>query len=88
MQPNDKIGKSSWNLHESVKDAVTINVTNAVRSGQLKIEMKELEKLLTFIGASADEGYHRGIRAFSKTVDNAINEAKLDGEMPSLAKKK
>lgn len=88
MQPNDKIRKSSWTLHESVKDALVINITNAVMAGQLKIEQAVLEKLLVLMAASADEGYHKGIRAFNKTVDVSIEEAKLDAEMPSLAKKK
>ena len=70
MQPQDKISKSSWTLLEVVKDTVSINVTNALRSGQLKIEAAQIEKLLTIIAASADEGYHRGHKSFMKTVES------------------
>ena len=90
MQPRDKINKSSWMLHESVKDAVATNVTNAIRSGQLKIEAASVEKLLAVINASADEGYHRGVRTFSNVVEGVITEATQDAELstsvPALTK--
>lgn len=90
MQPRDKISKSSWTLLEGIKDAVAANVTNAVRTGQLKIEAAQIEKLLTIIAASADEGYHRGHRTFMKVSDTALTEAardaSLEAEMPSLGK--
>lgn len=90
MQPRDKISKSSWTLHESVKDTVATNLVNAIRSGQLKIEAASVEKLLAVIAASADEGYHKGHRVFLKTVDSAVSEAAQDAEltatMPDLKK--
>ena len=92
MQPRDKIEKSSWTLHESVKDAITQNVMSAVKGGQVKVETASLEKLLSMISASADEGYNRGARAFSRVVDSAVTEAerdvRLEIERPGLAKKK
>ena len=92
MQPRDKINKSSWTLHESVKDTVASNLTTAIHSGQLKIEAASVEKLLAIINASADEGYHRGSRIFGKIVDAAITEASRDAElvssMPELGSKK
>jgi hypothetical protein len=95
MHPRDKIGKSSWTLFETAKDAIATNITTAVRSGQLKVEADQIERLLAIINASADEGYHRGFKAFMKGVDAGLDEAARDAEveasMPSLkasAKKK
>ena len=90
MQPRSKIEKSSWMLHESVKDSISQEIMNGVKSGQLKIESASIEKLLMIIGASADAGYHKAIRAFGKTVETSLNEAEENGrfeaEMPSLKK--
>ena len=90
MQPRDKIGKSSWTLHESVKDTVAANLVNAIRSGQLKIEAASVEKLLAIISASADEGYHKGHRIFMKGIETCLAEAAQDAElvatMPGLEK--
>lgn len=97
MQPRDKISKSSWTLHEGVKDTVASNLVNAIRSGQLKIEAASVEKLLAVINASADEGYHRGHKIFMKMSDEALGqeaEAAVTSEMmpdlkkPGAAKKK
>lgn len=91
MQPRDKISKSSWTLLEGAKDAVVANVTNAARSQQLKIEAAQVEKLLTIIAASIDEGYHRGHGTFMKVVDASLNQAAesaaTDALMPPLDKK-
>ena len=78
MQPRDKISKTSWTLHESVKDTISQNLVNAIRGGQLKVEAATVEKLLTFIGASADEGYHRGHKNFMNNVDASVKEAVAD----------
>lgn len=90
MQPKDKINKSSWTLHQSVKDAVAENVVTAIHGGQLKIEAASVEKLLAVIAASADEGYHRGARTFTRVVEIALSEtshdAELDATMPGLSK--
>lgn len=86
MQPRDKISKSSWTLLESVKDATTANITNAIRSGQLKIEAAQVEKLLALLAASADEGFHRAHKTFLRGADEALKEAALGESMPSLSK--
>lgn len=84
MHPRDKISKSSWTLLETIKDSVTTNLTNAVRGGQLKIEANQVALLLTLVGASADEGYHRGHRTFMKVVETAMVEATTAESMPEL----
>jgi len=88
MQPRDKIGKTSWTLHESVKDTVAQNLVNAIRGGQLKIEAASVEKLLSLIAASADEGYHRGHKNFMNSVNTCISEAVSEAELPPLTAKK
>jgi len=68
----DMLNKASWTLMEVIRDAVTTNVTTAARNKQLAIDPKELPKLLTILGASVEEGYHRGAKGFSRTVDAAV----------------
>lgn len=75
MKPQDKISKSSWILVESVKDALTNNFTKAVSDGQIKIASDQLEKVLSLVAASVDEGYSRGHKSFLKTVTMAVDEA-------------
>lgn len=84
QKPKDKIEKASWMLLNAAKDAVTNNVTLAVRQKQLKIENDELAKLLMVIDASLQEGFQRSHKVFCREVDAAL----LAAEMPPLAKKK
>jgi hypothetical protein len=92
MHPKDKITKSSWTLHESVKDAISSNIIAAIHGGQLKVEAASVEKLLSLIASSADEGYHRGARVFSKLLDAAFEEttrdAQFDAEVSTSSKVK
>lgn len=78
MKPRDKINKSTWTLHSNVKDTVERNISNACRSGQLKIEAKQLPTLLALISSSADEGYHRAQSSFMRTFDEAAAEIEKD----------
>lgn len=85
MHPREKISKSSWTLHESVKDVVTTNLVSAIHSGQLKIEAASVEKLLALIAASADEGYQKGNKIFLKCVDSSLAESTHDAEFATPA---
>lgn len=80
MQPRDKISKSSWTMLEGIKDAISSNVTNAIRSGQLRIEAVQVEKLLAVINSSADEGYHRSHKMFMKTIEVCLADVASDAE--------
>lgn len=88
MDPKQRINKSSWTLAESIKDAVVGNVASAARSGVISIEAKQLDKLLSLVAASVDEGYHRAHPSFSKTADKALTEASLDVTYDPDVKKK
>ena len=74
MSSREKISKMSWTMFESVKDAISTNIVNAVHGGQLKIEASQVEKLVMLMQASAEEGYHRGHRQFMKVVDAVLKE--------------
>ncbi len=84
MLPQDKIGKTSWTLHESVKDSISKTLVDAIRSSQLKIEAASVERLLAVIDAAADAGYHQGYKNFMKVVKSAVSEATDDALMPDL----
>jgi hypothetical protein len=68
----DVINKASWSLMETTRDAVLLNVTLACRSKQLDVRPDQMQKLLDFVSASVEEGYHRGLRVFSKTVEQSL----------------
>lgn len=80
--PRDQIDKASWSLMESIKDAVTANVVSS--SSQLDVKGLPLQTLLTIVGASVEEGYHRAHKTYLKSVDKALTEA----SMPVLTEKK
>jgi hypothetical protein len=88
--PRDMLSKASWSLMEVIKDAATTNITTALRTGQINIDAKEVQKLLTVVSASVEEGYHRGFRSFTKTVEAAVQAAPeaLEREAAARAKKK
>jgi hypothetical protein len=69
--PNDQINKAAWTLAEGIKDTVIANVTAAVRTS-LKIEATEVVKLLSIIGPSIEEGFHRGAKVFERTVKSVL----------------
>ena len=88
--PRDMLSKSSYSLMEVIKDATLTNLTTALRTGQLNIDGREVAKLMAIVGASIDEGYHKGFRSFSKTVEAAVQAAPeaLEREAALRAKKK
>lgn len=75
--PRDMLSKASWTLMEVMKDAASTNLTTALRTGQLNVDSREVAKLLTIVGASIEEGYHKGHKSFAKTVEAAINEVSV-----------
>lgn len=74
LNPEDKISKSSWALLQIIKDTISANLTTLASSKQVAIDLNELQKLLTVISTSADEGYHRGHKNFMRTVAAAVSE--------------
>ncbi len=70
--PRDMINKASFTLMEVMKDAVSSNLTTALRTGQLDIRSDQVQRLMTVLAASIEEGYHRGFKSFNKTLDAAI----------------
>ncbi len=75
MDAKDKFSRLAWTLVESTKDVISTNVVNAMRSGQLKLDAKQLEHLLLIISASVDEGCHRGIPTFQRSTDAIVSDA-------------
>lgn len=83
--PRDQIDKASWLLTEGIKDAVSANIMAA--APKLEIKGEALNRLLSIVGASIEEGYHRGHRVFGKSVDKALEEATLP-PLEKVSKKK
>lgn len=87
MKNLESIEKSSWLLHQSVKDSLVKNVVASVKGKKINIDENTLEKLLSLLDASADEGYHRGHKLFINTVKSTFNNL-LDLEKPPIQFKK
>ena len=91
MKPRDRVAKSSWNLHSTVKDVIAKNVATAARTGQIKVDATQLPALLALVSSSADEGFHNGNRSFMKTFDEVTQELVKDALVEAefdLSKKK
>lgn len=71
---NDAVAKASMMLLETMKDVVATNVVTAMRNKQVDIKPEQAQTLLTIIAASLEEGYSRGMRGFTKTVDQLLSE--------------
>jgi len=87
MQPKDKIGKASWNHFEASRDSVIKNIVDAIRDGKIKVEASTVPQLLSLIGASLEEGYHKGYRIFEREVVAALGTA-AGTSVPSPTTKK
>ncbi len=73
--PRDIIIKASISLQESAKEMASTNLVTAMRSGELKVDQSQLQKLILIVGASIEEGHSRASRAFSRSVDEALAAA-------------
>ena len=88
MQSRDKISKSAWTLLQVSKDTCGANLATAIKTGQLKIEATQVEKLFALVNASIDEGYYRGHKSFLKIVENCLSEPQEQASSKAVSKKK
>jgi len=72
MQPQDKIGKSSWMIQESIKDTVDQTVVAAVKGGQIKIDQTQLPVLLLVLHSAIEAGYGKAFKVFMREVADAL----------------
>lgn len=87
MKPKDKISKLTWSTLEAVRDTVLKNVSDAVRQGQLNIDPKNTQALLTLVSLSIEEGYHKSARSFDRALEACLIEAQLPPLAASTKKK-
>lgn len=74
QNPKELIKRASWSLMEGIKDTVAVNVIAAARQGTIELKKEHLTVLLTVINASIEEGFHKVMRIFSRTVDAAVDD--------------
>lgn len=86
QNPREQINKASWNLVEGIKDAVSANLAAASHQAKLDVKGDVLQRLLTLVNASIEEGFHRGNRVFTKAVDKAMADASMPTLTPSKKK--
>ena len=87
QNPRDQINKASWTLVENIQDTLAINVSLAARDPSTKLEPEALRRLLRVVAASVEEGYHKGLRGFSKTVESALLTEALPELVPTKKKR-
>lgn len=86
MIQRDKIGKSFKTFLEGVKDTVLNNIVATVRSEQLKIDKHVLERLLTVVTLSHDEGFHKGYKTFMREIDAITSVPTVPVDVPTKKK--
>lgn len=85
MGPSEKIGRSVANMVEGIKDTIGAKITDAVKSGAIKVESASLPVLIALVKSTVDAGYHQGARVLERDVAAAIATAGVPG---AAAKKK
>ena len=85
--PQDVITQASWILMQTSKDTATTAIVAACRAGDLKIENEQVQKLLLLVGASVEEGYNRGSKAFTRVVEQTLTAHAAHKEVSGTKKK-
>ena len=68
MNNVDKISRDSKILIDSAKDTVSANVVSMVKSNALNLEPAQLEKILSVINISLDEGYQKALPYYQNSI--------------------
>lgn len=86
--PAEQISKATWTMIEGVKDVVQMNLTMAMTQKQIDLKQEQLVRVMKIVEMSIDEGYHRGNRVLSRSIDAALKDAVLPPLEASAPKKK
>lgn len=68
MNNVDKISRDSRILIDSAKDTVGANIVSMVKSNALNLEPAQLEKILSVINISLDEGYQKALPYYQNSI--------------------
>lgn len=68
MNNVDKISRDSKILIDSAKDTVGANIVSMVKSNALNLEPAQLEKILSVINISLDEGYQKALPYYQNSI--------------------
>lgn len=88
-----KIEKATRLFVDSIVDTLNTNVMSASQRSQLPLKGNDVQKALTLLTATVEEGYHKAFKVFMKEVDAALVEVERPFEdlvksSPVLTKKK
>lgn len=70
--PRDAIMQATQSMLESAKDVTSTNIIAACRAGELKIDGDQIQRLLSVINSSIEEGHNRAARSVGKVIDGAL----------------
>lgn len=84
----EKIAKAAWSLVENIKSAVSLNLAQAAKQGTIEVKPEGLQKLISVVSTSIEEGYFASQRTFQKTVEEALNVEGSQHLAPAKTKKK
>ena len=68
----DKLSRLVWNMFESAKDSVNNSLITLVRDK--KLEVSDINLLMTVIASSLESSYHNSHQVFEKSVEDAAKE--------------
>ena len=79
----EQINKLAWTIAESIKDALSSNLSDMIKAGHIKLDNNAVLLLLNVANSSVEEGFHRCNKVFMKGVDVALENV----EPPTKKKK-
>ena len=77
MRPNEKLGRSIMNMVDSIKDSVSAKISEAVASGQIRIDPGSLPALIALVSGTIDSGYHKAARVLEREIASALSTQPL-----------
>lgn len=73
MNNIDKASKDAKVLVDSAKDLATANLLNSVRSKSLHLDESTLQKVISIVNISVEEGYQRALPVYQNTLKRYIS---------------
>jgi hypothetical protein len=71
MNKQDKINKAGRALTSTVNETIITNLVSAQRSGAIDVTDDQLQKVLSLVSQSTEQGYHKGLKTFQSAVEKS-----------------
>lgn len=88
VSPREEMLRTLATVQQAAKDKVAANLVSAIKQGQIKVEAGSVDRLVSFVTASMDEGFSIGHAQLTKKLDKLIMARDVDESTRLVAKKK